>query len=135
MPLAKAQSVNPGPTLSVTPIDTADAWFSAGDIMNVVLVLGIIAILISFYRAHKDKTNQFNLLDLIMEKDEDGSKRLSLLKSMAAGGWAVYTWAVVRWIVTGSVTTGDMQSYAAACIAPVVAAVVANAAARKKDKE
>lgn len=126
MPLAQAQ-IDPRPTLGIAPpIDTGDAWFSAGDIMNAILVLAVIGIAISFWRAHRDKSNNFNVLDLIMEPGRDGVKRLSLLKCMCMTGFAVYTWAIVRWIITGSVTTSDMREYAIACIAPVVAAIIAN---------
>jgi hypothetical protein len=124
MPLAQAQ-INPQPTLGVAPIDTADAWFSAGDVMNVILVLVVIGIGISIWRAQRDKENRFNLFDLIMDEG-----RLSLLKCMAGTGFAVYTWAVIRWIITGSVTTQDMREYAIACIAPVLVAIISNAKAR-----
>lgn len=133
MPLAQAQ-INPQPTLAVAPLDTSSAWFSAGDVMNVILVLGVLAIAFSFWRAQKDRTNDINFFDLLLEPMDDGKKRLSLLKSMAIGGWAIYSWAIVRWIITGSITTADMQSYAAACLAPILAAVISNAATRRKEK-
>lgn len=98
--------------------------------MNLVLVLGVLAIGASVYRAQRDKAfMQFNLFDLIMD---DG--KLSLLKCMAGTGFAVYTWAVVRWIIVGSVTTQDMREYAIACIAPVIVAVIANAKKRVEEQ-
>lgn len=70
----------------------------------------------SFYKAHKDETNQFNLLDLLME-----GGRLSRIACAFMATLIVSSWVIVRLTLEGKLTDILYGAYLTAWVAPIVA--------------
>lgn len=89
--------------------------------MQIFLVLGLIAIFVSFWRAHHSKTFEFNAFDLLMENG-----KVSKIAVAFMGVLAVTTWVIVDLQITGRMTEGYLTTYGAMWVTPLVARVVFN---------
>jgi len=78
----------------------------------------IIALVVawSLYRAQRDETIQFNLLDLLVENG-----RVSKLACVFMGSFFVTSWVIIRVALDGKMTETLFAAYAAAWIIPVTA--------------
>lgn len=89
--------------------------------MQLFLGLALVAILVSFWRAHHSKTFEFNAFDLLMENG-----RVSKIAVAFMGVLAVTTWVIVDLQITGKMTEGYLTTYGAMWVTPLVAKVVFN---------
>lgn len=89
--------------------------------MQVGLLLALIAILVSFWRAHHSQTFEFNAFDLLMENG-----KVSKIAVAFMGVLAVTTWIMVDLQVTGKMTEGYLTTYGAMWVTPLIARVVFN---------
>ena len=78
----------------------------------------IVALVIawSLYRAHRDPTFSFNLLDLLME-----GGRVSKVSCLVMGAFTVHTWIMVRLTLDGKMSEGYLTIYGATWVAPMLA--------------
>lgn len=83
---------------------------------DAAMLITILALAWSFYKAQKDPTSVFNLFDLIMS---DG--RLSRIAVAFMVTLVATTWIMIRLTLDGKLTEGYFTGYALAWIAPVVA--------------
>lgn len=89
--------------------------------MQLFLGLSLIAILVSFWRAHHSQNFEFNAFDLLMENG-----RVSKIAVAFMGVLAVTTWVVIDLQITGKMTEGYLTTYGAMWVTPLVAKVVFN---------
>lgn len=94
---------------------------SRQDIMLVVLGVGTLAMLITFWRAHRDSLIQFNAMDLIMENGKVSKIALAFMLVLA-----VTTWIMIDLQINGKMTEGYLTTYGAMWVLPLVAKVVFN---------
>lgn len=83
---------------------------------DAALLIVALVIAWSFIRAHQDKTNSFNVLDLLMENG-----RLSRLACAFMATLVVTSWVIVKLTVEAKLTEGLFAAYVAAWVAPIVA--------------
>lgn len=83
---------------------------------DAALLIVSIVIAWSFIRAHRDKTNSFNLIDLLME-----GGRLSRIACAFMATLVVTSWVIVKLTIEGKLTEGLFTAYVAAWVAPIVA--------------
>lgn len=83
---------------------------------DAALLIVAMVIAWSFIRAHRDKTNTFNLLDLLME-----GGRLSRIACAFMATLVVTSWVIVKLTIEGKLTEGLFGAYVAAWVAPIVA--------------
>ena len=83
---------------------------------DAALLIVAMVIAWSFVRAHRDKTNTFNLLDLLMENG-----RLSRIACAFMATLVVTSWVIVKLTIEGKLTEGLFGAYVAAWVAPIVA--------------
>lgn len=89
------------------------------DWMVVALIVVLIVIAISLYRAQKDGTNTLDLYDLVMENG-----RLSRIAFVLVGAFAVTSWMMVSMTLNGTMTEGVFGLYLTAWVAPVVTRII-----------
>lgn len=89
-------------------------------VTDAVLMVCILIIGWSFYRAHRDPRIDFNLLDLLLEND-----RVSKKSVLVMGAFAASTWIVIRLTLDGKLTEGYFTAYMAAWVAPMIAGMFA----------
>ena len=84
----------------------------------------IVALMVawSFYRAHRNRTFQFDVFDIIM----DGG-RVSRLACIAMGAFVVASWVMLRLTLDSKMTEGYLGLYLGACFSPIVAKLFAPA--------
>lgn len=92
------------------------------DWMVVALIIVLIVIVVSLYRAQKDGSNTLDLYDLVMENG-----RLSKSAFVMMGSWAVTSWMMVTLTLNGKMTEGIFGLYCTAWIAPVVTKIIKGA--------
>lgn len=80
------------------------------------LLIVALAVAWSFYRAQKDRTITFNLLDLIIENG-----RVSKLACVFMGAFAVSSWVVIKVALDGKMTEGLFMAYGTVWVAPIIA--------------
>lgn len=83
---------------------------------DAALLIVSLVIAWSFIRAHRDKTNTFNLIDLLME-----GGRLSRIACAFMATLVVTSWVIVKLTIEGKLTEGLFGAYVAAWVAPIVA--------------
>jgi hypothetical protein len=88
--------------------------------MQAILVLLVIGLAYSLYRAQKDETLKFNLFDLIVGHDG----RLVPENCIVMCAFGVHTWAIIAWIVVGVVSTADFTAYGGIWVAPTIAKLI-----------
>lgn len=89
--------------------------------MHFVLICAIVAIIASFWRAHRDPRFHFNAFDLIMENG-----RVSKIAVAFMGVLMVTTWIMVDLQVNGKLTEGYFTIYGTMWVSPLIAKVVFN---------
>jgi uncharacterized membrane protein len=88
--------------------------------MHIAGLLGLLIILVSLWKAQRDKNFDFNLFDLLMENG-----KVSRLACMALGAFATATWIVLDLQVKGKLTEGYFMAYLGSCLAPIIAKLFA----------
>ena len=83
--------------------------------MQIVLALGLVAILVSFWRAHRTPGFEFNAFDLIMEKGKVDSEKTVFMVL-----FVVMTWAFINKELHGTLAEGFYTSYGAMWAAPLI---------------
>lgn len=91
------------------------------DWMLVVLVLGGLFVVLSFWRAHRKPGFDFDAFDLIMENGK--VSRLALWYNLAG---AVSTWVIVDLQMKGKLTEGMFGLWLGAWVGPIIARLVFN---------
>lgn len=86
---------------------------SLSDASLIILVLGIGW---SMYRLHRDPTNSFNIIDLVMENGRVSRLAFAFLVSLV-----VTSWVLIRVARDGHLTDAIFAAYGAIWVAPVVA--------------
>lgn len=81
-----------------------------------LLLFGLVALGVWFWRVHKNPAIDFDFFDLILENG-----RISRIASVFIGSFAMTTWMMVRLTVDGKMTEGYFTTYSAAWIVPIVA--------------
>lgn len=113
---SKAGQAGPAP---YKPIDISDGlqWSDVTQlILLFILVMGIVGIAVSLYRAHNSKEVRFNLFDLIVGPDG----RLVPENCIVMMAFLLHCWALVGWIVRDIVTTADFTAFGAIWVTPLV---------------
>lgn len=85
-------------------------------IADAVLVLVALLLVWSFWKAQKDKSNVFNLFDLVMDNG-----RLSRSGTAFMAVLCITSWAFVRAVLDGKMTEGYFTSFGAMWVAPLIA--------------
>lgn len=70
----------------------------------------------SFYRAHKDPAHQFNVFDLLLDSGKVSKMAFAFLVTLA-----VTSWIMIRLTVSGKLTEGYFTAYGLMWVAPLVA--------------
>lgn len=83
---------------------------------DAALLIVSIVIAWSFIRAHRDKTNTFNLIDLLMENG-----RLSRIACAFMATLVVTSWVIVKLTIEAKLSEGLFTAYIAGWVAPIVA--------------
>ena len=83
---------------------------------DAALLLLVIALAWSFYRAQKDHTSTFNLFDLLMENGKLSKVSVAFMITLC-----VTSWAMLRMVIDGKLTDGIFMGYGAMWVAPLVA--------------
>lgn len=89
------------------------------EIMLGVLAAAGLALLVSFWRAHRSTLVQFNALDLIMEGGKVSKIALAFMVA-----FSVTTWVFVYLTLRDKMTEGLFLAYGGMWVAPLVAKVV-----------
>lgn len=92
-------------------------------IAEATFAIAVLAILWSFYRAHRNPGVDFNLLDLIMVNG-----RVSKTSAVFMGSWAAMTWIIVQLTLAGKITDVFYSAYGAIFVTPIVARMFSGAA-------
>lgn len=85
-------------------------------IMDGILIVVALLVVLSFYRAHRDKDFAFNLLDLFMENG-----RLSRLACGFMITLIITSWIMVRLALDGKLNEGYFMAYGGMWVAGIVA--------------
>ena len=83
---------------------------------DAALIVFMLLVTWSFYRAQRDENIAFNLLDLVMENG-----RVSKLAFAFMTGLVCLTWIMIKLTQAGKMTEGYVGLYGAIIIAPVIA--------------
>lgn len=83
---------------------------------DAAVLIFFLALVWSFYQAHRDPHNHFSIFDLVM----DGG-RVSKMAVVFMGSFATLTWIMVRLTIDGKMNEGYFTSYGAVCFAPLIA--------------
>jgi hypothetical protein len=83
---------------------------------DLVLLAGVVAVAWSCWRAHRARSHEFNLFDLLMENG-----RLSRLACAFMLTLGVSTWIMVRIALDGKMTEGYLIAFGGMWVAPIVA--------------
>jgi len=86
-----------------------------------ILIIGTLFIVLSFYRAHRNPSFDFDLFDLIMENG-----KVSKAAVVFMGSFAAPTWIMPRLTIDGQLTEGYFAGYGAIWVAPVVTRFLAH---------
>lgn len=89
--------------------------------MAIILALGFLAIVVSFWNAHRRTDIQFNALDLVLENG-----RVSRISVAFMAVLCVTTWVIVDLQINEKLTEGFFTAYGLMWVAPLVARVVFN---------
>ena len=83
---------------------------------DATILVVLLLVVWSFYRAQQDPNVAFNLFDLVMENG-----RVSKLAFAFMTGLIVLSWIMVKLTITGKMTEGYVGLYGGIVIAPVIA--------------
>lgn len=70
----------------------------------------------SFYQAHKDPANQFNVFDLLLDRGKVSKMAFAFMVTLG-----VTSWIMIRLTVSGKLTEGYFTAYGLMWVAPLVA--------------
>lgn len=85
-----------------------------------ILAMFIAAVAVSFYRLQKDKTNDFNLFDLLMEGGRVSRIAVAFMVTLI-----VTSWIMLKLAIDQKMTEGYLVSYGAMWVAPIIARMFA----------
>lgn len=98
--------------------------------MHAILAAGALIVLLTFWRAHKSKNIDFDLLDLLKQNG-----RASKVAVIIMGAFCVSTWTVINREVHGTLTSDFFGLYLTAWVAPLITLIAtSNAEPAKKDE-
>lgn len=83
---------------------------------DALLMLFLLALGWSFYRAQRDPANVINLFDLVLDKGRINRIAVAFMVTLC-----VTSWVIIRLALDGKLTEGFFAGYAAAWITPMVA--------------
>lgn len=90
-------------------------------IMGVLLAAGLLAAVLSMWRAHRDALVEFNAFDLLMENGR--VSKIAVAYMLVLG---VTTWTIVLLTIRDKLTEGYFLAYGGMWVGPLVAKVVFN---------
>lgn len=85
-------------------------------VIDAALLVGLLLVVWSVYRAQKDPAFQFDIFDLLMENGRVSKIAVAFMVTLAAT-----TWILLRLTIDGKLTEGYFASYGALWVAPLVA--------------
>jgi hypothetical protein len=103
------------------------------DTMAMILAFTLMIFGFAAWRLHLNPSNDFNVLDLLMENG-----RVSKAAFVMMGAFSLTSWMMVQLTLIGKMTEGYFGLYSAAWIAPVVVKLITQSsapAAPKDDKK
>lgn len=83
---------------------------------DAVMLVVILLLCWSIYRAHKDPTVRFNLLDLLMDSGRLSKTAFAFMLTLS-----ITSWLMIRITLEGKLTEGYFTAYGAMWVAPLVA--------------
>lgn len=83
---------------------------------DAAMLLLLLALCWSFYRAQKDPANVFNLFDLVLDGGRISKVSVAFMTTLC-----VTSWIMLRLTLDGKLTEGYMTSYGLMWVAPLVA--------------
>ena len=81
-----------------------------------VVLVGILLIGWSFYRAHRNPGFEFSLFDLIMENERVSKRAFAFMVALC-----ITSWIVIRLTLDGKMSDGYFIAYGGMWVAPIVA--------------
>lgn len=90
-------------------------------ITDAMLVIGILIVSWSFYRAQRRTDFQFNTFDLLMENG-----KVSKSSAVFMGTFAVTSWVMISLTLDGKMTEGYLGAYGAMWVAPIISRMFSN---------
>jgi hypothetical protein len=98
--------------------DTVKEFETIGNRTLMGLLLGVAAavLVIAICRANRNKDNNFEIVDVLMENGKASKWSVILF-----GSWVVHSWVLVSWVMNGAATLADLTVYGTTWVAPLVA--------------
>jgi hypothetical protein len=90
-------------------------------VMGILLILAAAALVIAICRANRNTTNDFQIVDVLMENGKASKWSVILF-----GSWMVHSWVLVSWVMNGAATLADLTVYGTTWVAPLVAKMFIN---------
>lgn len=88
---------------------------------DAALLIVVLLIAWSFYRAHRRTDFVFNVFDLVMENG-----KVSKMACVFLGSFAVSSWMMIRVTLDGKMTEMLFAAYGAIWVAPIITKLVSN---------
>lgn len=89
--------------------------------MHLILAIGVVGIVVTFWLAHRSKLASFDAFDLIMEDGKASKIALAFMLVLA-----VSTWVIIDQQIQSKLTEGMFGLWLGAWVVPLVAKVVFN---------
>lgn len=83
---------------------------------DALLLLFLLVLIWSFYKAQRDPANVINLFDLVMDKGRINRISVAFMVTLC-----VTSWVIIRQALDGKLTEGMFVGYGAMWVAPLVA--------------
>ena len=87
---------------------------------DAAMLIGALALVWSMYRAHKDPSINFNLLDLLMDNGRISKTAFAFMLTLS-----VTSWIMLRLTLDGKLTEGYFTGYGLMWVGPLVAKMFA----------
>ena len=87
---------------------------------DAAMLIGLLALIWSFYRAQKDPANVLNLFDLVMDNGRISKVSVAFMTTLC-----VTSWIMLRLALDGKLTEGYLTSYGLMWVATLVAKLFA----------
>lgn len=106
-------------------IELIDVRPSAQTAMAILLLLSALVIVRSLLHKSKDTTSAIDLDDLILDTDPaTGQRRVSIIRVLALGAFALTVWMMVFLTMSGKMTEGYFTIFNGAWVAPLMAQII-----------
>ncbi len=92
--------------------------------MVIVLTLAIVAVIVLLWRAQKERGNDFDFWDLLMDVQADGSRKASVAKGAFMLTFALSSWVVVDQEIKGTLTDTIFSAYLLTWAGSLIASVI-----------